>query len=310
MNDQLVSVTHNLLEALENLRYHDRERMLWIDALCIDQANNQEKGHQVGQMRLVYEYADNVLIWLGPSTPDVEYLMDRMTELDHKMLRHVDYKDRPLETWSQEWSDVKDGLDPQSCYTSSHISRVFWQLLERPWFKRVWVLQEAACARIATVVCGRHSVSSRTFAMMYDLVDGPSRIGYRLETQAKAVLDVMPGPRRRSSWYSHDRRLATLLDKFKYSSASVELDLVYALLGISSDVSDPDLFRPDYSISTEDDIKVHPKTVLAYRIMSERYPPSPEHCAKVFTQKFFKTLVSLRVEVDAIDAGGRARADG
>lgn len=75
LNGQEVSITENLRDALRCLRLQDCDRMLWVDALCIDQANNKEKGHQVGQMRLVYEKAEQVLVWLGPSSDDTESLM-------------------------------------------------------------------------------------------------------------------------------------------------------------------------------------------------------------------------------------------
>jgi hypothetical protein len=57
----------NLFHALRALRLQDRERVLWVDALCIDQENTDEKGHQVGQMRNVY-VGTNVIVWLGAET--------------------------------------------------------------------------------------------------------------------------------------------------------------------------------------------------------------------------------------------------
>ncbi|KAK8005975.1 hypothetical protein PG991_012272, partial [Apiospora marii] len=51
------------------------KRYFWIDALCIDQANDREKGHQVGQMKDVYEKAERVIIWLGNGSPERSKLM-------------------------------------------------------------------------------------------------------------------------------------------------------------------------------------------------------------------------------------------
>ncbi|KAK8860096.1 HET-domain-containing protein [Apiospora arundinis] len=239
LNDRKVSVTTNLFEALMSLRLPDRDRILWVDALCIDQANDQEKGHQVGQMRLVYQHAESVLIWLGQCMPQVEYAMEMMAILDKRALQHSDYKKHPLQVWSKESSELKLGSDCE-------VATGFKYLLARPWFQRIWVLQEVACARSATVVCGTHAVSSRTFAFMPTLLEGQH---WDQQIDAKAVLELMPGPMRRESWFSEDRTLATLLKKFELCQASVKLDRIYALLGISSDASDPQRFPPTYSLT-------------------------------------------------------------
>lgn len=69
------SVTQNLFDALIMLRFQHEPRYLWIDALCINQMDDSEKGHQVGQMKDVYEKAERVLIWLGAGSTDTDILM-------------------------------------------------------------------------------------------------------------------------------------------------------------------------------------------------------------------------------------------
>ncbi|KAH0545073.1 hypothetical protein FGG08_000844 [Glutinoglossum americanum] len=60
-------VTQNLAAALRHLRFHDRDRVLWVDALCINQNDTVEKSMQVDQMRQVYTRSctSRVLVWLG-----------------------------------------------------------------------------------------------------------------------------------------------------------------------------------------------------------------------------------------------------
>ncbi|GKT52960.1 ankyrin repeat and SAM domain containing protein 6 [Colletotrichum tofieldiae] len=65
MDGKVLFVTEYLLDALKCLRRNYEDRILWVDALCIDQSNIRERGHQVGWMGKVYEYADTVLCWLG-----------------------------------------------------------------------------------------------------------------------------------------------------------------------------------------------------------------------------------------------------
>ncbi|KAK1752616.1 heterokaryon incompatibility protein-domain-containing protein [Echria macrotheca] len=65
-------VTPNLYAALCALRRPASSRTLWIDAICIDQHNVDEKNHQVPLMARIYKQASRVTAWLGPSTPRIE----------------------------------------------------------------------------------------------------------------------------------------------------------------------------------------------------------------------------------------------
>jgi hypothetical protein len=60
-------VTNNLEIALQHFRYRHAVRRLWVDSLCINQQDNQERLHQVNLMRFVYQNAGRVLVWLGHS---------------------------------------------------------------------------------------------------------------------------------------------------------------------------------------------------------------------------------------------------
>lgn len=63
MNGRRLGVTNNLYTALRYLRFQDKDRILWIDAICIDQANEREKQHQVQQMGKIYSQAEGVIFW-------------------------------------------------------------------------------------------------------------------------------------------------------------------------------------------------------------------------------------------------------
>src|ERR1700722_19778739 len=67
-------------------------------------------------------------------------------------------------------------------------------LLRRNWFKRVWVIQETANARVAEIVCGGKSVSASIFALM------PSLLEITPDPHCQPILDIMPGTLRNSSW--------------------------------------------------------------------------------------------------------------
>ncbi|KAL8406240.1 hypothetical protein RB596_004905, partial [Gaeumannomyces avenae] len=128
-------------------------------------------------------------------------------------------------------------------------SLVLASLYHSPWFHRVWVIQEAASARAATIMYGRKWAPSRTFSVLPMVMD----ISVGAGTQA--VLDIMPGPLRRSSWWREKRDLATLIGKFYGCQASDPRDKIYALLGICSDSIICENLRPDYNLSREEVIQ-------------------------------------------------------
>ena len=136
-------------------------------------------------------------------------------------------------------------------------------LLGRPWFKRVWILQEVANAKAAVVCSGTKSVSARIFAL------APLLIGAKLEPHCQAVLDIMPGSSRKESWWSQKRDLYTLLLKFRGSEASDQRDMIYALLGISSDAQDTDNLRADYTKTVQQ--VVHDATSFLFSLTDFPY---------------------------------------
>jgi len=110
-------------------------------------------------------------------------------------------------------------------------------------------LQEVASARVAEVVCGAESVSARVFALT------PSLLGITPDPHCQAVLDIMPGPSRKSSWFAEKHNLQMLLTKFRNSKESDPRDKIYALLAISSDAHDTDLLRADYDKSPQEFVR-------------------------------------------------------
>lgn len=233
VNQQSFSITANLETALHALRLPHQDRLLWVDAICIDQASDAEKSHQVGQMRLVYKLAEQVIIWLGPSSEETDLLMSLAKTLDSHASR--------TKAWEQEWESivVANGGPATDMFRRAYTA--LEELLARPWFKRVWILQEVASARSAVVVCGAKHVSARTFAQM------PALLGLeKVNSHVQAVLDIMPGPLRQKSWFTSNRDLKTLLKKFSSAQAGDPRDRIYALLGISSDACSEKVIPPDY----------------------------------------------------------------
>ena len=74
-------VTSNLFDALKHLRLDNKDRILWIDAICINQSDANERKHQVRHMGNIYKEADHVIVWLGHSSVHSDYIMDFMKQL-------------------------------------------------------------------------------------------------------------------------------------------------------------------------------------------------------------------------------------
>ncbi|KAF2463949.1 HET-domain-containing protein [Lindgomyces ingoldianus] len=242
VNGRRLGVTENLELALQYLRSREMDRILWVDAICIDQGNKSERGHQVQQMGNIYSQAEEVIVWLGPATYATNVLMDSLTKLKDKSLGSACRNWNPADIrWNNLWRSVQPSLMDEYTSLTTLQHRGLELLLSRPWFKRVWILQEVVNAKRAVVQSGKRSIPAYIFAL------APLLLQTRPEDHSQAVLDIMPGPVRKNSWWSEKRNLYTLLQKFSKSEASDPRDRVYALLGISSDAFDARSLRPDYN---------------------------------------------------------------
>lgn len=133
-------IARRLREALEYLRYASQERVLWVDAICIHQEDGpnatRERNHQIQQMRLVYKKAARVIAWLGvedESTHLVVQLMDYFKE--QGINEEIVFSSTEDPTQFDKWSGLID-------------------LCGREYWRRVWILQELACAASVSLRLG------------------------------------------------------------------------------------------------------------------------------------------------------------
>ncbi|KAK5689813.1 hypothetical protein LTR97_012572 [Elasticomyces elasticus] len=124
------AVTENLLSALVNLRRPDSERMLWVDAICINQNNIPERNDQVRKMGSIYSHAQRVLVWLGLATEASREAFDFLLRSNQNSPRN-----RGALVEDRGWVAMKD-------------------LYQRVYWKRVWIVQEVTLAKQAVLVCG------------------------------------------------------------------------------------------------------------------------------------------------------------
>ncbi|KAF4997561.1 hypothetical protein FGRMN_3766 [Fusarium graminum] len=132
MDDCDIPITPNLYLALIHLRATDHVRVLWVDALCIDQSVHGERNQQVRIMGDIYKSARQVIVWLGEAADN-----------SHLVFEHL--KD-----------SLDESLDDPPVVTESK-RRAWNALVKRPWFFRTWVIQEISLARRAVIMCGKDS---------------------------------------------------------------------------------------------------------------------------------------------------------
>ncbi|KAL6908648.1 heterokaryon incompatibility domain-containing protein [Trichoderma evansii] len=279
VNGRMLAVTRNLHQALQQLHGKDQDRILWIDAICINQSNEKERGHQVQQMGEIFKQADRVLFYLGESTMEVDTFMDTLNIMGKLSLNYPSRKwSSDDERWEFVWtSAIKAILGNPSPRQVTTLQQGYRDLLERPWFRRVWILQEVTNARAALVCCGLKTVKPWLLKVLQKLLD------ITPDDHCQAVLDIMPGPWRQSSWWNKSQGLYTLLTRFGGSEATEPHDVIYALRGMSSDAKHSPSLYPDYTKSEQELVR---DTILFL------YPLKDEDLAKLRLPMTIHELVS------------------
>ena len=162
-----INIKPNLESALRQLRSQTSYQYFWVDALCINQKDSDEKGFQIPMMSDIYHKAEEVCIWLGPEGGDSNMAMDFIQ--DCLRLDDVDQLGR-LPRHSKSWAALLT-------------------LMRRPWFNRRWIVQELVRARKATVYCGERKENWQEFA------DAVSMFAFKQDDIRLSFKE--------SSWYNH-----------------------------------------------------------------------------------------------------------
>jgi hypothetical protein len=244
--EQLETAT-NLLSALQHLRQLDSTRLIWIDAICINQHDLDERTQQVQLMREIYHKAEEVLVWLGPEIPD----SPRCFQLVPKL----------ASAWEERDEVRQEGQQSQGVLTVHEAKQLglpelddpIWQTLKRilhpPWFDRVWIIQEVAVAKRVTVICGDETV------IWEDLVESSLLISEGgihgdIEGSGTGNIATIDGFRIQVR-DGEEFDLLVLMRLSRPSLATNPQDKVYALLGTTEE-HDRDVIRPDYKIPVRD----------------------------------------------------------
>lgn len=175
-NTSTLSVTEHLALTLRHVRREDEQRVLWIDAICINQRDDVEKGVQVAMMEKIYRWASRVVVFLGAEQDGSGEAMDYMAYLGSQV--EVDFGTFAM-TPSEQCADpsISDKSLPLSDMSPELLKRIY-QLLSRPWYGRLWIRPEIFLANSgAVVLCGFHQVSWATYRKALVCLRMKSKIG-------------------------------------------------------------------------------------------------------------------------------------
>ncbi|KAN0089671.1 HET domain containing protein [Hyaloscypha variabilis] len=148
-------VPRRLEVALRNMRYSDKPRILWADAICINQKDKAEKESQVKLMRTIFSKARQTLIFLGDIEDKQAQKMSKFAfwsiKLGLSMLRRrVNLLSSPqVRVW-----DMGDGPSRSLAPFSFEFYLELIGMLRMPWFQRAWVVQEVVVSSKAIIFWG------------------------------------------------------------------------------------------------------------------------------------------------------------
>ncbi|KAK0708841.1 heterokaryon incompatibility protein-domain-containing protein [Apiosordaria backusii] len=155
--DTQLMVTRNCFSALKNLRQSDCPRAMWVDAVCINQEDDEERSHQVRMMERIYATAVRTVVYLGEETPSSRILFADLARTANGPFKR---SDRATDTW-----------EPDRPAPDANVLSALEALLDRPWFYRIWVVQEVYVSdqNSMLVMCGAETAA---WKMLYHCLHG------------------------------------------------------------------------------------------------------------------------------------------
>lgn len=196
-----------------------KPRLFWIDAICIDQSNLDERNHQVGLMKQIYSMASNVYMWLGRESEDSRLGMEFLASEGAKPLK------QQIDDYRTIW-DKPEG-------------KAIRNLCERPYFRRMWIIQEIIHAERLTVWCGSQRLDWPLPDMLYITLKTLEE--ENLLDRHESSRDILRSPAlvmvwQRAHWRHPETptpKLQTLIEIFQGWECTDVRDKVYALVSMA-----------------------------------------------------------------------------
>ncbi|KAJ8066149.1 hypothetical protein OCU04_005240 [Sclerotinia nivalis] len=200
-------------------------------------------------MARIYGQANRVIVYLGKSTDDSDLALESIriaAEYEEEEPHDSDLLSESTDITTDDQEEKSVNLS-----TSQSDEKPILELLKRPWFQRIWVLQEVGLARSIQILCGSAEIDGYTFCL------GISKLGHffedssHLQSLIRATIYMIRGsifrPKHTLSPLG-DLSLGELIDMYHAHKATIRHDKVYALLSMCSDDLSSTGLLPDYTI--------------------------------------------------------------
>jgi hypothetical protein len=326
LNKSCFKVTRSLGTALPCLRKTDATRTIWIDALCIDQENIAERNSQVLIMRDIYQQAWRVVVWLGNHDEPADHELFRrygnLYSVDGDVERSCGNKFWELPPGASETTATANHCAEQSLnmeriykltpgtmtlssdelpFPRSHL-QCLGRIFARPYFTRLWILQEVFVAEVVVAMVGTTYLSWRGLMAASTILSQSVFLRDELHQAGsiEMICDNWKSPIVRKEPFN----FLELLHNTSQFQASNKRDRIVALMGIANDCSDLG-FLPDYSKTTHDFFMEFTKAYTkSYRSRNCRPIPyvSVENGLEFFPEDSIQLLRSERCICDGEEA--------
>lgn len=187
INDKVVSVRQNCYDALWqiHMKYPTRP-YVWIDSLCINQDDLEEKACQIQLMERIFTQAKSVLACIGPHADDSELVVDAVRKAkEHDSKAAIAASLRPLHLedsskfrdfmYGEHWETFLESMDRDLL---ANLNGAFQKFSQRRYWKRLWVVQEIAASKFAgRVLIGEDELTWKDVDLLLQLMREVGRHG-------------------------------------------------------------------------------------------------------------------------------------
>lgn len=244
----------NLNDALRIMRLPDKSRIVWIDAICINQGSDKaakaERAVQVKMMQDIYGLATQTVIWLGPEEHESNLAMDFIT---YQAIMEPTRAKLDMDTRWKGWTTEDDFFYIAREPRFVPVWEALFSLCRREYWSRMWIIQEIALSSDPVVHCGEKMVKwvdfelviGLIFAMVADRVPGAMyfwHLGPLLEANFPLLLETQRsqmGSKKTAKW------LLGALQRYRVFNATEPADKVVGFLGLV-DQTTRDAVKVDY----------------------------------------------------------------
>lgn len=242
-------VTLNLYAALRRFRRKREDVVFWIDAICINQDDLAERSSQVTLMPSIYSGAEVVKAWVGDADANSDVAISTMEKwtanMDEK-LSHVEH----VVKYVTELCFKGKAFDRRDALMRKNVVDALNAFLFRPYWSRVWIVQELVLAPSAIVVCGQREILFDRivfFTALWVAMRAHAETSGAAGRNPDTATEVWAPPATRIAM-DREKSIYPLVDSCRNCSSTDPRDKLYSLLGLtqqSSGVATKSI--PDYA---------------------------------------------------------------